>query len=94
VQHGDPIWCPFSSDHGGRPRQPVEICFGSFMATSTVSVATTSPVTTVKIVTAPAPAPALAPVSDLASETHPPKPYDIVQGMELKGSRCRLEGGE
>jgi hypothetical protein len=35
-------------------------------------------VTTLKIVTVPAP----APVSDLASETHLPKPYDIVQGME------------
>jgi hypothetical protein len=56
---------------------PVEICFGTFMATSTVP-ATTSLLTVVKIVTAPA----AAPVSDLAPETHPPKYYDIVQGME------------
>jgi hypothetical protein len=57
---------------------PVEIRFGSFTTTSTVLAVATSPATAVKIVTAPA----AAPVSDLTSETHPPKPYDIVQGME------------
>jgi hypothetical protein len=35
-------------------------------------------VSAVKIVTAPI----TTPVSDLASEPHPPKPYDTVQGME------------
>jgi hypothetical protein len=57
---------------------PVKICFGSFTATPTVLAVTTSLVTTVKIVMAPA----AAPVSDLASEIHLPKPYNIIQGME------------
>jgi hypothetical protein len=57
---------------------PVEICFSSFTATSTVLATTTSPVTAVKIVTTPA----ATPVSDQAPETHPPKPYEIVHGME------------
>jgi hypothetical protein len=57
---------------------PLEIYFDSFTATSTVLTATTSSVSAVKIATAPV----AAPVSDLASETPPPQPYDIVQGME------------
>jgi hypothetical protein len=43
-----------------------------------VSAATTSPVTTAKIVSAPT----AELVSDLTSETPTPKPYDIIQGME------------
>jgi hypothetical protein len=49
---------------------PVEICFGSFTATS--------PTTSVKV-------PAtfgVAPSSGQKLKTHPPKPYDLVQGME------------
>jgi hypothetical protein len=61
---------------------PVEICFGSFTAAPTVPADRTSPATAVKIVTAPATAPTPTLVFDLASKTHPPKPYDIVQGME------------
>jgi hypothetical protein len=57
---------------------PMEICFGSFTATSTAPVVVTSPVTVAKILTTPV----AVPVSDLASKTHPPKLYDIVQGME------------
>jgi hypothetical protein len=57
---------------------PVEICFDSFTTTSTTLAAATSPVTAVKI---PA-TPIAVPISDLKSKTHPPKPYDIVQGME------------
>jgi hypothetical protein len=57
---------------------PVEICFGSFAVTSTVSAAATSPATTVKTPLTPV----AVPISDLESKTHPPKPYDIVQGME------------
>jgi hypothetical protein len=57
---------------------PMEIGFGSFTATSTALAATTSPATAVKI---PA-TPVAVPISDLVSKTHPPKPYDIVQGME------------
>jgi hypothetical protein len=52
----------------------VEICFGSFMATSTALTAATSP-------TASAKAPTIsdaAPSSSKKSKTHPPKPYDIV----------------
>jgi hypothetical protein len=57
---------------------PVEICFGSFMATSTVLVAVTSPTASVKVpVTS-----GVAPSSGQKSKTHPPKPYDLVQGME------------
>jgi hypothetical protein len=56
---------------------PMEIYFGSFTATSTVLVATTSPATAVKI---PA-TPVAVPVFDLVSKTHPPRPYDIIQGM-------------
>jgi hypothetical protein len=52
----------------------MEICFGSFTATSTALATTTSPATTVKI---PA-TPVAVPVSDLESKTHPPKPYDII----------------
>jgi hypothetical protein len=57
---------------------PVKICFGSFTATSTVPAAMSSPMTAVKIVTTSA----AAPVSDLASETHLPKPYGTVQGIK------------
>jgi hypothetical protein len=58
--------------------KPVEICFGSFTATSTTLVAATSPTVAAKI---PA-TPVAAPSSNLKSKTHPPKPYDIVQGTE------------
>jgi hypothetical protein len=56
----------------------VEICFGPFTATSTALAAATSPVTVEKIPMIPL----AVPVSDLASKIHPPKPYDIIQGME------------
>jgi hypothetical protein len=57
---------------------PVEICFGSFTATSTTLAAATSPTASVKV---PATA-GVAPSSGRKSKTHPPKPYDLVQGME------------
>jgi hypothetical protein len=57
---------------------PVEICFGSFTATSTTLAVATSPTSSVK---APV-TPDAAPSSSKKSKTHPPKPYDIVQGME------------
>jgi hypothetical protein len=57
---------------------PVKICFGSFTATSTTLVGATSPMASVK---APA-TPDAAPTSSKKLKTHPPKPYDIVQGME------------
>jgi hypothetical protein len=57
---------------------PVEICFGSFTATSTTLVAATSVTVSVK---AP-PTPVTAPSSSKKSKIHPSKPYDIVQGME------------
>jgi hypothetical protein len=53
---------------------PVEICFGSFMATSTALAAATSPTTPVK---APTTSDA-APSSGKKLKTHPTKPYDIV----------------
>jgi hypothetical protein len=55
----------------------VEICFGSFMTTSTL-LAAISPATSVE-------APMtldVAPSSGKKARTHPPKPYDLVQGME------------
>jgi hypothetical protein len=57
---------------------PVEICFGSFTATSTALAAATSPATAVKIPTTLV----AIPVSELESKTYSPKPYVIVQGME------------
>jgi uncharacterized cupredoxin-like copper-binding protein len=57
---------------------PVEICFGSFTTTSTALAAVTSPTASMKV-------PATSDVatnSGKKSKTHPPKPYDIVQGME------------
>jgi hypothetical protein len=57
---------------------PVEICFGSFTVTSIALEAATSPTTSVKV-------PAtfgVAPSSSQKLKTHPPKPYDLVQGME------------
>jgi hypothetical protein len=50
----------------------LEICFGSFMATSTTLAAATSPPAT----------PDAAPSCSKKLKNHPPKPYDIVQGME------------
>jgi hypothetical protein len=57
---------------------PMEICFGSFTATSTMLAAATSPTVSVK-----------APVTPVAtyssskkSKTQPSRPYDIVPGME------------
>jgi hypothetical protein len=57
---------------------PVEICFGSFTATSTTLAAATSPTTSVKA--SATPDATLSSIKKL--KTHPPKPYDIVQGME------------
>jgi hypothetical protein len=57
---------------------PVEICFSFFTATSTALAAMTSPAASAK---APATSDA-APSPGKNSKTHPPKPYDIVQGME------------
>jgi hypothetical protein len=57
---------------------PVEICFGSFTATSTMLAAATSPVASAK---APTTLDA-APSSGKKLKTHPPRPYDLVQGME------------
>jgi hypothetical protein len=57
---------------------PVEICFCSFTATSTTLAVATSPAASVE-------APAtldVVPSPDKNSKTHPPKPYDLVQGME------------
>jgi hypothetical protein len=56
---------------------PVEICFSSFTTTST-ALAVTFLATVVKIQTTPV----TVPIFDQDSKTHPPKPYDIVQGME------------
>jgi hypothetical protein len=57
---------------------PVKICFGSFMATLTTQAAVTSLTTSVKV---PATS-GSAPSSDRKTKTHPPKPYDLAQGME------------
>jgi hypothetical protein len=57
---------------------PVDIYFDSFTTTSTTLAAVTSPTVSMKV---PA-TPITAPSSNLKSKTHPPKPYDIVQGME------------
>jgi hypothetical protein len=57
---------------------PVEICFGSFTLTSTVLAAMTSLVDVAQIATMSVATPA----SDPASETDPPKPYDMIQGMK------------
>jgi hypothetical protein len=57
---------------------PVVICFGSFMATSTALAAVTSPMATVN---ASATSDA-TPSSSKKSKTHLPKPYDIIQGMK------------
>jgi hypothetical protein len=57
---------------------PVEICFGSFMATSTSQAAATSLAASVE-------APMtlnVVPSSGEKSRTHPSKPYNLVQGME------------
>jgi hypothetical protein len=57
---------------------PVEIYFSSFTVTSTVLAAATSPTTSVKVLATSG----VAPSSGQKSKTHPPKPYDLVQGME------------
>jgi hypothetical protein len=57
---------------------PVEICFGSFTATSTTVAAATSPTAAMKaLVTSDA-----APGTSKKLKTHRPKPNDFVQGME------------
>jgi hypothetical protein len=53
---------------------PVEICFGSFTATSTVLAAATSLTTFVKVLVTTN----VAPSPGKKSKTHPPKPYDVV----------------
>jgi hypothetical protein len=57
---------------------PVEICFDSLTATSTKLAAATSPTTSVKVTATSD----VAPSSGKKSKTHPPKPYDLIQGME------------
>jgi hypothetical protein len=56
----------------------VEIYFCSFIAPSTALSVATSPTASVKV---PATSD-VAPSSGKKSKIHPPKPYDIVQGME------------
>jgi hypothetical protein len=56
----------------------MEICFGSFTATSTALAAVTSPTASVKVSATSG----VAPSSGKKSKIHPPKPYDIIQGME------------
>jgi hypothetical protein len=58
------------------------------MTTSTALVATTSLVTAVKILATIV----TTLISDLASRTHPPKPYDIVRSGN--GVRHRHDGGD
>jgi hypothetical protein len=57
---------------------PVEICFGSFTATSNTLAAATSPTASVKASTTLD----ATPSSGKKSKTHPPQPYDVVQGLE------------
>jgi hypothetical protein len=57
---------------------PVEICFGYFTATLTTLVVVTSLTASMKALVMPN----ACPSSSKKSKTHPPKPYDIVQGME------------
>jgi hypothetical protein len=56
---------------------PVEICFGSFTATSPVPMTTSFPVATGQVDVVPV----TTTISDPMIETHPPKPYDLIQGM-------------
>jgi hypothetical protein len=56
----------------------VEICFVYFTVTSTMLAAATSPTVSVKALVMPVAAPSF----NKKLKTHPPKPYDIVQGME------------
>jgi hypothetical protein len=53
---------------------PMEICFGSFTATSTALAAAASPTASVKV---PATS-GVAPSYGKKSKIHPPKPYDII----------------
>jgi hypothetical protein len=53
---------------------PVEICFGSFTATSTVLATATSLTTIVKVLVTSN----VAPSTGKKSKTPPPKPYDVV----------------
>jgi hypothetical protein len=57
---------------------PVEICFGSFTVTSAALAAATSSTASMEaLMTLDA-----VPSSGKKLIDHPPKPYDIVQGME------------
>jgi hypothetical protein len=78
VQHGSSIWCRFPSEHGGHPRQPrgdllwllhddLDHAGGGDLTNGLREGSGT---------------PYAAPSSSKKSKTHPPKPYDIVQGME------------
>jgi hypothetical protein len=78
VQHGGPIWCRFPGEHGGHPRQPHGDLLRFLHGDLTALAAATSPTASVE---APATSDAV-PSSGKKSKTHPPKPYDIVQGME------------
>jgi hypothetical protein len=64
----------FSASMADILANPVEICFGSFAATSTTLVAATSPTAFVKASTTSD----TAPSSGKKLKTHSPKPYDIV----------------
>jgi hypothetical protein len=66
-------------EHGGHPRQPVDICFGSMLVTSTALAACLviegNAVTTNQQIK-----------TDLTSETHPPTPSNLIAGIN------RVEG--
>jgi hypothetical protein len=57
---------------------PMETCLGSFTVTSNLMAAATSLATSAKVPVASS----AAPSSGQESNSHPPKPYDLVQGME------------
>jgi hypothetical protein len=68
----------FPASMAGILAKHVEICFGSFTATSTaLAVVTSSTASAKATMTSDA-----APNSGNKSKTHPPKPFDIIPGME------------
>jgi hypothetical protein len=73
VQHGGPIWYRLSGEHGGNPRQPrgdpLRLIHSDLDCSGGYDLFGGR-------------GSSATPVSDPTSDTHPPKPYDIIQGME------------
>jgi hypothetical protein len=78
VQHGGPIWCHLLGKHGSHPHQSC----GDLLWLLHDYLTRPGGCSFSTVAKRDAAAPVATTVSDLAMETHPPRPYDLIQEIE------------